>query len=129
MDQAVFESFIAEALAMIPDRIRKGIKNVAFLVETGQPRGPLLGLYRGIPVSRRSHQGYSGVLPDTITIFQEPIVRQAGPDPEAIRKLTHEVVHHEVGHYFGFDEAEVRRWEKNRRQKNSAQAAGRNMAL
>lgn len=109
-----FEQYISEALAMIPGHIRRKIENVAWLVDPGTPRGRLLGLYHGIPMTQRHIYQYSGVLPDTITIFQTPIEQQAGPDPEAVRHLVHRVVHHEVGHYFGFSEAEVRRWERQR---------------
>lgn len=110
----MFETYIAEALDMIPKRIRQKMENVAFLVEPGHPSGRLLGLYRGIPVTKRYKHSYSGVLPDTITIFQAPIEIQAGADPAAVRHLVHQVVHHEVGHYFGFSEAEVRQWEHDR---------------
>ena len=33
------------------------------------PRGELLGLYQGVPLPQRT-TGYSGVLPDIITIFK-----------------------------------------------------------
>ena len=119
METTQFEHYISEALDMIPVQIQKKIENVAFLVEPGQPTGRLLGLYHGIPVTRRVHQAYSGVLPDTITIFQAPIELQAGPDPEAVRHLVHKVVHHEVGHYFGFSEVEVRKWERGRAERKA----------
>lgn len=115
MEIELFEQYISEALEMIPKPIRQKMVNVAFLVEPGQPTGQLLGLYQGIPITRRVHQAYTGVLPDTITIFQTPIEKQAGSDPEAVRHLVHEVVHHEVGHYFGFSEIKVRQWERDRR--------------
>lgn len=115
-----FERYITEAISAVPARIRRNIRNVAFLIDAEtEPTGPLLGRYQGIPLTRRS-SGYSGVLPDTITIYRQPIERQAGPERQAVRRLVHRVVHHEIGHYFGFTETEVRRWEQGRRHRSGA---------
>ncbi len=53
---------------------------------------------------------YGGVLPDRILIFQKPIERLARTAAE-IRKLVRRVVIHEVGHYFGLSDDELRRLE------------------
>jgi len=108
-----FEQVINEAIAMIPPHIRARLENVAFVIDD-QQLGNLLGLYNGIPLPKRG-PNYSGVLPDKITIFQRTIEATSGNDDERIRKLTTEVVHHEIGHYFGFSEHKVRQWERNRR--------------
>ena len=50
------------------------------------------------------------MLPDRILIFQKPIEQQARTAAE-IRKLVREVVIHEVGHYFGLSDDELRRLE------------------
>ena len=77
----------------------------------------LLGLYEGIPKTKRG-AGYFGVLPDKITIFQQPIEELAGHDEKKLKKLIYEVVWHEVGHHLGFDEKEIRALEaKKKRQK------------
>lgn len=124
-DREAFERWIEEALLEIPERLRKRIENVVFVVdEHARPRhegertirfrGTLLGLYEGIPLTRRAG-GYQWVPPDKITIFQDAIEQYAGSEPGAVQRLVREVVHHEVGHYFGFSEAEVRAWERKRR--------------
>ncbi|MFH1207404.1 MAG: metallopeptidase family protein [Patescibacteria group bacterium] len=123
--QEQFEEYINEAVAMVPPAVRDRIENVAFVAEDvptapnskkrqAQSRGLLLGLYEGVPLPGRSGY-YSGVLPDKITIFKNAIERVAGPDPEAIRLKTHEVVHHEIAHYLGMDERAVRAWERKRK--------------
>lgn len=112
-EPTVFERYITEAIALVPAHIRRRIENVAFVVDD-ERQGNLLGLYHGIPLIRRN-QGYSGVLPDKITIYQRTIEAVAGDDPKAIQHLVMETVHHEIAHYFGFNEAEVRRWERKRR--------------
>lgn len=113
-----FETAINDAIAMVPKHIRAGMKNVAFVIDD-QQLGNLLGLYHGIPLPQRG-QGYSGVLPDTITIYQRTIEAVAGGDVERVKKLITETVHHEIAHYFGFNESKVRQWEKNRRIKNQS---------
>lgn len=127
MDLSTFEHHIREAFSAIPPDLREKIHNVAFVVEVQERsvHGPghdirlhrvLLGLYEGVPLLRRS-AGYTNVLPDKITIFMAPIVALGHGDPAEIRKIVHEVVHHEVGHYFGMGEAEVRAWERQRKQR------------
>ncbi|MFH1150449.1 MAG: metallopeptidase family protein [Actinomycetota bacterium] len=67
----------------------------------------LLGLYHGVPPAKRGYH-YSLVLPDTITIYREPILgfcTQTGrPVPDMIR----EVVLHEIAHHFGISDARLR---------------------
>lgn len=65
----------------------------------------LLGLYEGIPLPERS-EGYSGVVPDVITIFKEPHETWA-PDLKALRQDVHQTVWHEVAHYFGLDHGQI----------------------
>lgn len=120
MESSLFETYITEAIDMVPAHIRRRIENVAFVVDD-QRRGNLLGLYHGIPLTKRG-QGYHGVLPDKITIYQAAIEEHAGPDPVDIRRLTIETVHHEIAHYFGFDETKVRQWEHHRRNRVKTQA-------
>ena len=78
------------------------------------PRGStLLGLYEGRPLTKRS-VFESFAMPDRITIFQGPHERLAG-SPEQLAKLVEDTVWHEVAHYFGMDELQVRAAERRRR--------------
>jgi len=43
-------------------------------------------------------------LPDRIVIYQRPIERVAAT-PEQIEDVIMDTVEHEIGHYFGFDDA------------------------
>lgn len=127
MDQAAFEQCIVDAVGTVPERIRKAMNNVVFVVENGSrppstgevriQRGQvLLGLYQGVPLTRRGPQ-YSLVPPDKITIFQDVIEHIARGDPERIRAVVSDTVHHEIAHHLGFSEREVRVWEQKRRQR------------
>mgnify|MGYP001608271029 FL=1 len=94
------------------------MNNVAFVVErVARPKKAkeigikineaLLGLYEGVPKTKRG-AGYFGVLPDKITIFQQPLEELTGRDENKLKRLVYEVVWHEVGHHLGFDEKEIR---------------------
>lgn len=108
-----FDRLVEEAMRTIPARFRRRLKNVAFVVEPEPPRPHLLGLYQGRPLTQRSvSEGFS--MPDQITIFQGPHERMARSAGE-LRVLVEETVWHEVAHYFGMTEAQVRRWELRRR--------------
>lgn len=113
MELEAFEAVINDAVGMVPPHIRAKMENVAFVVDDVHV-GNLLGLYHGIPLTRRG-PGYSGVLPDKITIFQRTIEAVAGDNNERLHKIIIETVHHEIAHYFGFSENEVRKWEKKRK--------------
>jgi predicted Zn-dependent protease with MMP-like domain len=79
-------------------------KPVEIVVEDEPPTGrPLLGLYRGVPLPRRSST-YSGVLPDKISIFGGPITRLAAGDADRLRREVRHVVLHEIAHHFGISD-------------------------
>jgi predicted Zn-dependent protease with MMP-like domain len=93
------------------------MQNVALVVEAEPPSTPgggtLLGLYHGRPLTQRSvFQSFS--MPDQITIFQGPHERMAR-SPAHLERLVEETVWHEVAHYFGMDELQVRTAERRRR--------------
>jgi len=69
--------------------------------------GTLLGLYHGVPPARRG-TGYSLVLPDTITIYREPVERYAMETGRALDDLVREVVLHEIAHHFGLPDGRLR---------------------
>ena len=99
-----FEREVEEALASIPPDLREVISNVEIVVEAEPPSGqPLLGLYQGIPLTQRG-SGYSGALPDKITIYQGPLQRLYGADRDGLRRQIRRVVLHEVAHHFGISD-------------------------
>jgi predicted Zn-dependent protease with MMP-like domain len=99
-----FEREIEDALASLPRELREVISNVELIVEEEPPAGqPLLGLYQGIPLTRRG-SGYAGVLPDKITIYRGPLERLYGADRERLRRQIRRVVLHEVAHHFGISD-------------------------
>jgi predicted Zn-dependent protease with MMP-like domain len=103
-----FEQCVSEALESLPDDLRRFMSNVAILIEDEPPAGrPLLGLYHGVPLTRRS-SNYGGVLPDTITIYRQPLERHYGASPETLRVAIRRVVLHEIAHHFGISDERLR---------------------
>jgi predicted Zn-dependent protease with MMP-like domain len=99
-----FEAYAQEALDSLPADLRAQMSNVEIVVEEEPPPGqPLLGLYQGVPLTRRGSY-YGGVLPDKITIYRGPLERLYGHDPETLRREVKRVVLHEVAHHFGISD-------------------------
>jgi predicted Zn-dependent protease with MMP-like domain len=95
---------IDETVDSLPADLRDRISNLEIVVDDEPPPGQrLLGLYQGIPLTRRSHN-YSGVLPDKITIYRGPLERLYGHDPELLRQQIKRVVLHEIAHHFGISD-------------------------
>jgi predicted Zn-dependent protease with MMP-like domain len=100
-----FEELVADALDSLPPELAKLMDNVAVMVED-QGRSPnILGLYQGVPLTRR--WGYAGAAPDRITIYQWPICVRAR-DADEVREQVRRTVIHEVGHHFGIDDPRLR---------------------
>jgi len=99
-----FEAYAQDALDSVPTDLRAQMSNVEIVVEEEPPPGqPLLGLYQGVPLTRRGSY-YGGVLPDKITIYQGPLVRLYGHDEETLKREVRRVVLHEVAHHFGISD-------------------------
>ena len=120
MKRERFEELVIEALSELPEEFQVKLENIDVVIAS-QPtseqlarmrirRGTtLLGLYEGVPLTKRSRQ-YGMVPPDKITIFQKPIENQCRSEREIAREVQR-VARHEIGHYFGMDEASLRRIE------------------
>jgi len=116
-----FDELVEQAFRRIPARFRKRMKNVALVVEP-EPNerqlrrvgrsATLLGLYEGRPLTQRSvFEPFA--MPDRITIFQGPHERLATSHEHLVR-MVEDTVWHEVAHYFGMDELQVRAAERRR---------------
>jgi predicted Zn-dependent protease with MMP-like domain len=121
MDDKDFEALVAAAIDAIPPRYADHMKNIGFVIEddpTPEQRlrlhlvggQTLYGLYEGIPLTKRTNS-YSGVLPDKITIFKNPIVSQAA-DPGHLQEIVKNTVWHEVAHHFGLDHGRIHELEQ-----------------
>ncbi len=109
-----FEALVVEAIAGLPVFFQEKLDNVEILVvswptpselqSVGIKSGNLLlGLYQGIPLTERT-SGYNLVPPDTITLYQGPIERVSGFNPQRIRQQVKHTVIHEIAHHFGISD-------------------------
>ena len=109
----MFRGLVREAVASLPPEILENVHNVDIVLErrpTARDRkaaglgsgGLLLGLYHGIPLTRRG-EPYNLVAPDKISIYQEHIEEVCANDAE-VREQVRKTVLHELGHYFGIDD-------------------------
>jgi predicted Zn-dependent protease with MMP-like domain len=117
MTREDFEKEVGEALDSLPLEFRRRIQNVAVLVEDlppepiptapGQPRRILLGLFHGIPLTKKSFfQGPIGS-PDYVVLYQKNIEAVCSTEAE-VREQIRRTVIHEMGHYFGMTEEQLR---------------------
>jgi len=111
-----FEQLVANVLDELPEEFAAYLQHVEVLIERRpsreqrlavglKPWQALYGLYEGIPLTERT----SGmlVLPDTITIFQEPLERDF-PRLSELRAQVRRTVLHEIAHVFGISDARLR---------------------
>ena len=110
MERGKFEALVAEALDGLPRKFRERLTNVAVIVEDSPPAEPesggiLLGLFHGIPRTEKSVFWASP--PDRIYLYQRNIEAVCRSESE-IRRQVRATLLHEVGHYFGLSEEELR---------------------
>ena len=116
VDRETFEGLVNAAVEGLPENFRRRVTNVEFVVEDvargadyarlGGPGKTLLGVYRGIPLTRRG-RGYHMAFPDRIVIFQQPIQSLARNEADLAERVEH-VVRHEIAHYFGISDERLR---------------------
>jgi predicted Zn-dependent protease with MMP-like domain len=113
-----FEEIAERAFESLPDAFKDRVENVQIVVEdfpssdarsrTRAGKHSLLGLYQGVPLPHRgTSYGMYPVGPDKITLYQKNIESVCRTDEEIEHRIV-EVLFHELGHYFGMNEREVR---------------------
>ena len=114
MERERFEDLVEEALQELPAMFREKLENLAIMVEDqpeGQARrqhGPrlLLGIFQGIPATQKSVWDIV-TAPNRIVLYQKNIEAVCRNDAE-IREQVRKTVMHELGHYFGMSEEQLR---------------------
>ena len=113
-----FDHLISQAMDELPQKYIKGLDNVAVLYADDpddyqvkkanlQPGSLLLGLYEGIPLTKRG-AGYTFVLPDKITLFKNPILAITNT-PEGLFEQIKRTLWHEIAHYYGLSHDDIHR--------------------
>jgi len=113
-----FEAVVEQALAELPEPVRRWLGNVAVTVEdlpgveellsSEPPLSPsLLGIFRGSPVGDKASMDPWSHFPSSITLFQTNLERMAR-DEDELREEIRITLLHEVGHFLGLDEERLR---------------------
>ena len=116
MKREHFVKVVEETLDSLPQEFRSRIRNVAVLVEdfppsqqppqSGQQRRLLLGLFHGVPTTKKSVFDLP-TGPDYIVLYQKNIEAVCSSENE-VREQIRRTVIHELGHYFGLDENQLK---------------------
>lgn len=113
-----FERLVERAVEELPEEFKKYFTNMTIIIEDhpskedrnlAGSRGLLLGLFRGVPYTRKG--GFFDIpypMPDKIILFQRNIENLCLSEKELIEQITKTLVH-EVGHYFGLSEKDLRK--------------------
>ncbi len=116
MKREEFVNVAEDALDSLPEEFRIRIQNVAILVEdfpanqrppkVGQHRRLLLGIFHGVPATQKSVFDLS-VGPAHIVLYQKNIEAVCSNEEE-VRHQIRQTLIHELGHYFGMTEEQLR---------------------
>jgi predicted Zn-dependent protease with MMP-like domain len=116
MKREDFINVAEETLDSLPEEFRSRIQNVAILVEDypqnqssprpGQQGRLLLGIFHGVPATKRSVFDLSGG-PAHIVLYQKNIEAVCSDEAE-VRHQIRQTLIHELGHYFGMTEEQLK---------------------
>lgn len=116
MKREEFAKVVEEALDSLPKEFRSRIHNVAILVEDFPPAQPrqdrsrqkrlLMGIFHGVPATQKSVFDLS-MGPAHIVLYQKNI-ESVCTDEEEIRHQIRQTLLHELGHYFGMTEEQLK---------------------
>ncbi len=113
-----FEAVVEEALAELPGPVRRWLENVAVTVEdlpdpeelrlSDPPHSPtILGIFRGAPLGEKASMDPWSHFPSGIALFQRNLERYSRDRDELLEEIRVTLLH-EVGHFLGLDEEELR---------------------
>ena len=114
---AEIEALAERALATIPNRLRRHVTNLLIQVdelpdddvmaemELESPYD-LLGLYQGVSMDRKSVLD-AAAGPDMVFLYRGPLLQYWCDSGESLRHLVRHVLIHEIGHHFGFSDADM----------------------
>ena len=120
-DAAEIERLAEAAIARLPAEFRRHLTNVVLRIEDFADDSvldemgiedpfELSGLYRGRPVSEES-AWVSGELPPMVHLYRRPLLDEWVETGVALEDLITHVIVHEIGHHFGFSDADMHKIE------------------
>lgn len=118
-----FDALITRAMDELPQKYIKGLDNVAIIM-ADEPseeqrekmhldsQGLLLGLYEGVPLTQKG-SGWSGMLPDKITLFKNQLL-VATYDDESLFEQIKRTLWHEMAHHYGLSHEDMDKLQHSR---------------
>ena len=116
-DAAAIERLAEAAIARLPEQFRRHLANVVLRIEEFaddivldqlgiEDPFDLSGLYTGRPVSEETNWA-SGELPPMVHLYRRPLLDEWVETGVALEDLITHVIVHEIGHHFGFSDADM----------------------
>ncbi len=105
MSDPLFDRVIREVLQELPPDLRAALASVQIVVQE-KPGGELLGLFEGVSL-RESPLDEERLFPDRITLFEDNLKKSYDNRQELARQIRLTLLH-ELGHFFGFSEKELK---------------------
>ena len=116
------ETLADAAWGVIPERLRRQAQDVVIRIENFpddeicramELESPfdLLGLYQGVALKERSVMDPGGAV-DLVFLYRRPILDYWCEFDEDLAHLVRHVLIHEIGHYFGFSDADMEALER-----------------
>jgi predicted Zn-dependent protease with MMP-like domain len=116
-DAAAIERLADAAIAGMPAEFRRHLEGVVLRIEEFAEEEvldalgiddpfDLSGLYSGRPIGEQSSM-LSGELPAMIHLYRRPLLDEWAETGVSLEELVTHVIVHEVGHHFGFSDADM----------------------
>lgn len=117
LSAATIEALALDALETLPEELRREVGEVVLRIEEFpdddvmeemalESPFDLLGLYQGVDLLNKSVLDAVPDL-DMIFLYRRPLIQYARETDEAIDMLVRHVLIHEIGHHFGFSDADM----------------------
>jgi predicted Zn-dependent protease with MMP-like domain len=116
-DAAAIERLAEAAIARLPEGFRRHLGNVVLRIEEfadeevldalgAEDAFEISGLYSGRSMREESNWS-SGELPPMIHLYRRPLLDEWAETGVSLEALITHVIVHEVGHHFGFSDADM----------------------
>jgi predicted Zn-dependent protease with MMP-like domain len=116
-DAAEIERLAEAAIARMPEQFRRHLDGVVLRIDDFAEEEvldqlgiedvfDLSGLYTGRPIGEQSSM-LSGELPAMIHLYRRPLLDEWAETGVSLEALVTHVIVHEVGHHFGFSDADM----------------------
>ena len=118
---AEIEALAFDAFSRLPPRFRKLCEGVRIHVDdfpddetldemNCESEFDLLGLFRGVGLAQSSEVA-TGQMPNAVWLYRRPLLDYWAEHDESLGHLVTHVLVHEIGHHFGFSDADMARIE------------------